>query len=159
MADSYGLAFFKAQEATQQSLPTQGTVLITVAEADKRKSIVETAKTFQSLGFEVLATAGTQQFLAKHGVQAKPVLKMHEGRPNIVDAIKNKQIHLVINTPIGKRSKTDDSYIRKAAIKYKVPYITTITAAAASVQGIAARRQGTSEVKSLQEYHARIKEG
>jgi len=159
MAESYGLAFFKAQEAAQQSLPTQGAVLITVAETDKRKSIVDTAKTFQSLGFEILATAGTQQFLAKHGIQAKTILKMHEGRPNIVDAIKNKQIHLVINTPIGKRSKTDDSYIRKTSIKYKVPYITTITAAAASVQGIAARRQGSSDVKSLQEYHAQIKEG
>jgi carbamoyl-phosphate synthase large subunit len=159
MADSYGLAFYKAEEATQQPLPTQGAVLITVAEADKRKSIVDTAKAFQSLGFEVLATAGTQQFLAKHGVQAKPILKMHEGRPNIVDAIKNKQINLVINTPIGKRSKTDDSYIRKTAIKYKVPYITTTTAAAASVQGIAARCQGASDVKSLQEYHSRIKEG
>jgi len=159
MADSYGLAFYKAEEATQQPLPTQGAVLITVAEADKRKSIVDTAKAFESLGFEILATAGTQQFLAKHGIQAKPILKMHEGRPNIVDAIKNKQIHLVINTPIGKRGKTDDSYIRKTAIKYKVPYITTTTAASASVQGIAARRQGSSDIKSLQEYHAQIKEG
>jgi carbamoyl-phosphate synthase large subunit len=159
MADSYGLAFYKAEEATQQPLPMQGAVLITVAEPDKRKSIVETAKAFVSLGFEVLATAGTQQFLAKHGVQAKPILKMHEGRPNIADAIKNKQIQLVINTPIGKRGKTDDSYIRKTAIKYKVPYITTTTAAAASVQGIAARRQGSSDIKSLQEYHTRIKEG
>jgi carbamoyl-phosphate synthase large subunit len=159
MADSYGLAFYKAEEATQQPLPTQGVVLITVAEADKRKSIVETAKAFVSLGFEVLATTGTQQFLAKHEVQAKPILKMHEGRPNIVDAIKNKQIQLVINTPIGKRGKTDDSYIRKTAIKYKVPYITTTTAAAASVQGIAARRQGAAGIKSLQEYHSRIKEG
>ncbi len=159
MADSYGLAFFKAQEATQQSLPTEGTVLITVAEADKRKSIVETAKTFAALGFDILATAGTQQFLAKQGIQAKTVLKLQEGRPNIVDAIKNKQVQLVINTPIGKRGKTDDSYIRKAAIKYKVPYITTITAAAASVQGIAARRQDVGHIKSLQEYHAQIKEG
>ncbi|MBP8304496.1 MAG: carbamoyl-phosphate synthase large subunit [Phycisphaerae bacterium] len=159
MADSYGLAFYKAEEATQQPLPTAGAVLITVAETDKRKSIVDTAKTFSSLGFEILATGGTQQFLAKQGVQVKRIFKMHEGRPNIVDAIKNKQIQLVVNTPIGKRSKHDDSYIRKTAIKYKVPYITTLTAAAASVQGIAARCQGPTVVKSLQEYHARIQEG
>ena len=103
-----------------------------------------------------MATEGTHQFLTKHGIPAQSVRKMHEGRPNIVDAIKNHEIQLIVNTPSGKQSKHDDSYIRKAAIKYKVPYITTASAAAASVRGIAAQRQGKSDIKSLQEYHAGI---
>ena len=86
------------------------------------------AREFKKLGFKIMATKGTQEFLADNGVEAEPILKMHEGRPNIVDAIKNGEIQLVINTPIGKLSSHDDSYIRKAAIKYKVPYITTMAA-------------------------------
>ncbi len=157
LADSDGLAFFKAQEATQQPLPTQGTVLITVAEADKT-AIVPTARLFSELGFKIIATQATQAFLAKKGVKAELVLKMHEGRPNIVDAIMNHEIQLIVNTPIGKVGAYDDSYIRKAAIKYKIPYITTARAAAASVRGIAAKRMGKGDVKSLQEYHAGIRQ-
>ncbi|MHC4635477.1 MAG: carbamoyl-phosphate synthase large subunit, partial [Planctomycetota bacterium] len=153
LADSYGLAFFKAQEATQQSLPLDGAVLITVADSDKA-SIVETAKEFDMLGFKIMATEGTFKYLSQKGVNAQSILKVYEGRPNIIDAIKNNEIQLIINTPIGKRGKHDDSYIRKAAIKYKVPYITTTSAAAASVKGIAAKRKGQSVVKSLQSYHA-----
>jgi len=153
LADSYGLAFFKAQEATQQPLPSEGTVLITVADPDKT-SIAETAKAFEKIGFKILATEGTQKYLADKGIKSQHILKVYEGRPNIVDAIKNKEIHLVINTPVGKRSQYDDSYIRKAAIKYKVPYITTSTAAAATVKGIAARQGKEPLVKSLQSYHA-----
>ncbi|MHC4195513.1 MAG: carbamoyl-phosphate synthase large subunit [Planctomycetota bacterium] len=156
LADSYGLAFFKAQEATQQSLPLDGAVLITVADSDKA-SIVETAKEFDMLGFKIMATEGTFKYLSQKGVNAQSILKVYEGRPNIIDAIKNNEIQLIINTPIGKRGKHDDSYIRKAAIKYKVPYITTTSAAAASVKGIAAKRKGQSVVKSLQSYHAGIK--
>jgi len=156
MADSFGLAFFKAQEATQQPLPTDGTVLITVADTDK-SAIVPTAKTFSELGFKILSTEGTHKFLTGKGVSAKRVFKMNEGRPDVVDAIKNKEVQLIINTPIGRRSKTDDSYIRKAAIKYKIPYITTTAAAAATVKGIAAKRSQTSSIRSLQEYHAGIK--
>jgi carbamoyl-phosphate synthase large subunit len=156
MANSYGLAFFKAQEGTQSSLPSEGAVLITVVGTDK-VSIVETAKEFTKLGFKIKATEGTHRFLADNGIKAEHILKMHEGRPNIVDAIKNNEIQLVINTPSGKLSKHDDSYIRKAAIKYKVPYITTTAAAAAAVKGIAARLAGPSTVKSLQKYHAGIK--
>ncbi|MDD5459356.1 MAG: carbamoyl-phosphate synthase large subunit [Phycisphaerae bacterium] len=153
LADSYGLAFFKAQEATQQSLPAKGTVLITVAEPDKA-AIVDTAKTFSKLGFNILATEGTYKYLTKKGIKAEQILKVHEGRPNIVDAIKNKQIQLIVNTPVGKRSQHDDSYIRKAAIKHKIPYITTATAAAATAEGIAARQKTETTVKSLQSYHA-----
>jgi carbamoyl-phosphate synthase large subunit len=156
LADSYGLAFFKAEQAAQQSLPLEGTVLITVVESDKG-SIVETAKEFAKLGFKIKATEGTQRFLADKGIKTEPILKMHEGRPNIVDAIKNAKIQLIINTPSGKLSKYDDSYIRKAAIKYKVPYITTTAAAAAAVKGIKARRTGLCSVKSLQSYHTAIK--
>ena len=152
MAESFGLAYWKAQEAVN-SLPTKGTVLITVSERD-RSSLAEVAKQFNKLGFKIRATAGTQAFLAKHGVVSEHILKEHEGRPNITDAIKNKEIQLVINTPSGKLSKYDDSYIRKTAIKYKVPYITSLTAAMAAVRGIAAYCAGKSDVKSLQQYHA-----
>jgi len=155
IADSFGLAFWKAQEAVAR-LPTEGTVLITVSERD-RQAAGEVASQFANLGFKIRATAGTHAFLTSLGISSEPILKEHEGRPNITDAIKNKEIQLVINTPVGKRSKYDDSYIRKAAIKYKVPYITTLAAAMAAAKGIAAYREGKSDVKSLQSYHADIK--
>jgi carbamoyl-phosphate synthase large subunit len=156
LADSFGLAFSKAQEATQQPLPSRGTVLITVADPDKT-SIAETAKAFSDLGFGIMSTKGTHNYLTGKGIKSERVLKVYEGRPNIIDAIKNNQIQLIVNTPIGKRSQYDDSYIRKAAIGYKIPYITTTTAAAATVKGIAARQGKDTEVKSLQSYHAGIK--
>ncbi|MCJ7692487.1 MAG: carbamoyl-phosphate synthase large subunit, partial [Sedimentisphaerales bacterium] len=156
LADSYGLAFFKAQEATQSALPEKGTVLITIAPHDKGP-IVDTARTFVELGFKIMATEGTHQFLNKKGIESELVLKMYEGRPNITDAIKNGQIQLIINTPIGKLGKHDDSYIRKSAIKYNIPYITTTAAAAATVKGIAERLKGNAPVRSLQSYHQAIK--
>ncbi|MCD4778487.1 MAG: carbamoyl-phosphate synthase large subunit [Desulfobacterales bacterium] len=155
LADSFGLAFFKSQEATQSSLPIEGTVLFTIAEKDKPGSL-EAARVFRELGFNILATKGTHQFFTEHGINSKPVPKLGYGRPNLVDAIKNKEIHLVINTPSGKQSKTDSSYIRKAAINYKILNITTIAASLAAARGIAARRKGQSKVKSLQKYHADI---
>jgi carbamoyl-phosphate synthase large subunit len=156
LANSFGLAFFKAQEATGLPLPSDGTVLITVVDEDK-PAVLETAKAFAKLGFKIKATEGTHRFLADKGVKTKRILKMHEGRPNIVDAIKNAEVQLIINTPTGKLSISDDSYIRKAAIKYKVPYVTTTAAAAAAVKGIAAHRTEPSAVKSLQSYHSAIK--
>ena len=156
IADSFGLAFFKTEEAAQQLLPLDGTVLITVSEKD-RPAVAEVAGQFAGLGFKIKATQGTNQFLASQGIESELILKMHEGRPNIADAIMNGEIQLVINTPSGKLSQYDDSYIRKAAIKYKVPYITTLAAAMASAKGISAYRQGKSGVKSLQSYHADIK--
>jgi carbamoyl-phosphate synthase large subunit len=155
LADSFGLAFSKAQEATQQPLPSKGTVLITVADPDK-PAIVNTAKAFADCGFEIMATEGTYKLMTEKGINAQRIFKMHEGRPNIIDAIKNNQIQLIVNTPVGKHSQHDDSYIRKAAIKYKIPYITTTTAAAATAKGIAARRGRETTVKSLQSYHAAI---
>jgi carbamoyl-phosphate synthase large subunit len=156
LADSFGLAFYKAQEAAQQTLPREGTVLITVSELD-RPAVLEVAQQFHQLGFKILATAGTHKFLADQGIPSEKVLKLHEGRPNIVDIIKNREIHLVVNTPSGKLSKTDDSYIRKAAIRYKVPYITTLAGALAAARGIAAARQQRIQVRSLQSYHAGIR--
>jgi len=156
LAHSFGSAFFKAQEATGLILPSEGTVLITVVDEDK-PSVLETAKAFAKLGFKIKATEGTHRFLTDKGVKTECILKLQEGRPNIVDAIKNAEVQLIINTPAGKLSKYDDSYIRKAAIKYKVPYITTAAAAAAAVKGIAAHRTEPSAVKSLQSYHSAIK--
>jgi len=153
IAKSFGLAYWKAQEAVNV-LPTKGTVLITIAERDRSTSLIEVARQFVKAGFKIRATEGTQAFLASHDVVSELILKEHEGRPNITDAIKNKEIQLVINTPSGKLSKYDDSYIRKAAIKYKVPYITSLTAAMAAAKGITAYCAGKSSVKSIQQYHA-----
>ncbi|MCL6590639.1 MAG: carbamoyl-phosphate synthase large subunit [Firmicutes bacterium] len=160
MADSFGLAFFKAQEATQQALPTKGTVLLSVAEADRSTGVLlEVAREFAKLNFEIKATRGTHQFLSQHGIASKLINKLQEGRPHIADCIMNQEIQLVINTPLGKRGQQDDSYIRKTAIKYKIPYITTLAAALAAVKGIAAFREAQDRVgvKSLQDYHKGIK--
>jgi carbamoyl-phosphate synthase large subunit len=156
MADSFELAFNKAQEAAQQMLPQEGTVLLSVTDEDKPAAL-EVAREFAKLAFKLKATEGTQQYIANQGIECEKILKMSAGRPNIVDAIKNGEIQLVINTPIGKRGASDDSYIRKTAIKHKVPYFTTMAAAKAAVKGIAAYRQKEPSVVSLQKYHAGIK--
>ncbi len=155
MSSSFGRAFFKAEEAAQQRLPVEGSVLITVSDGEKPGAL-QVAKRFEALGFTIKATRGTCRYLREGGVNAQPIDKLHEGRPNIVDAIKNGDIQLVVNTPSGKVGKYDDSYIRKAAITYKVPYITTTAAAIAAARGIEAHRRGGDVVKSLQEYHAGI---
>ncbi len=155
IADSFGMAYYKALEAANQRLPLKGNVLITVSDEDKKESL-QVAKRFANLGFKIYATRGTHKFLKDNGINAEIINKMHEGRPNIVDAIKNKEINLIINTPSGKLGKHDDSYIRKSAIKYKVPYITTLAAGIAASRGIEAYKNRKSEVKSLQEYHADI---
>ncbi|MFC1543345.1 carbamoyl-phosphate synthase large subunit [Candidatus Neomarinimicrobiota bacterium] len=155
LADSFGLALYKSQKAIQVSLPIEGTVLITVADRDKQ-GILEAARRFAELGLKIVATEGTKKFLAGHGIDSTFIMKAKDGRPNIVDAIKNGEIDLVINTPKGKFSEFDDSYIRKEAIKHKILYITTTTAALAATKGIAARKSGKEHVKSLQEYHAEI---
>jgi carbamoyl-phosphate synthase large subunit len=157
MADSFGLAFYKAQDAAQGRLPLEGSVLLTVADRDK-EAIVEVGRRFAELGFKLKTTEGTRAFLAKHGIESERVYKMRERRPNVADGIMDGEIQLVINTPRGKASKADDSYIRKAAIRYRVPYITTVAAATAAAKGIAACREGKPEVRSLQSYHADIGE-
>ncbi|MCX6012896.1 MAG: carbamoyl phosphate synthase large subunit, partial [Chloroflexi bacterium] len=117
-----------------------------------------TRNQFRDLGFQIKATEGTRNFLESYCIECELVLKMHEGRPNIVDAIKNGEVQLLINTPSGKLSKYDDSYIRKSAIKYKIPYLTTLQAAAAAVEGITEYCRGKADVKSLQSYHNDIKQ-
>jgi carbamoyl-phosphate synthase large subunit len=156
MADSFGMAFYKAQDAAKQTLPGDGTVLITVSEKD-RPGVLEVARQFAQLGFKIKATQGTHKFLSEQGILSELISKLHEDRPHIVDAIKSQEIHLIVNTPSGKLSKHDDSYIRKAAIKYKIPYITTLAGALAAARGIGEIRRGRSQVRSLQSYHAGIK--
>ncbi|MCU0599074.1 MAG: carbamoyl-phosphate synthase large subunit [Desulfobacterales bacterium] len=156
MAESFGLAYFKSQEATKVSLPLSGSVLITVTDSDK-PGVLEPARLFSDLGFKIFATKGTYEFVTGNGIAAEPIRKLGYGRPDIVDEIKNGNIQLVINTPGGKESKDDDSYIRKAAVNYKVPYLTTIAAALAAAKGIQARHQDEPRPKSLQEYHGDIK--
>lgn len=158
IADTFGLAYFKAQEATQSQLPVSGTVLISVSDPDKPAAL-ETAREFSRMGFAIKATEGTFNFLTANGIKAQEIKKVYQGRPNIADGITNGEIHLVINTPTGKRSQHDDSYIRKSAIRYKVPYLTTMAAALASAKGIAAYKENSysqEKLKSLHEYHSDI---
>jgi carbamoyl-phosphate synthase large subunit len=153
---SFGRAFFKAQEATQTVLPMEGTVLFTIADRDKNAAI-EPARRFRELGFRIMATEGTHTFLQEKGIDTIPVSKLGVGRPNLVDAIKSGQIQLLVNTPSGGKGSADSSDIRRAAIKHKIPYITTTAAAIAAAKGIAARREGAPRVRSLQQYHADIR--
>ena len=157
LSKSYGEAFFKAQEAIQSKLPLNGTALISVNGKDKEE-VVDVAKSLESDGFKILATSGTYDVLTAAGVHAECVKKLYEGRPNINDMITNGDIDLIINSPIGKSSVHDDSYLRKAAIKAKVPYVTTVAAARATAEGIHYIKANIgSKPKSLQEYHSEIK--
>jgi len=153
---SFGVAFYKAQEATGIKLPVEGNVLLTVSDKDKPE-LLPIAEKLQKIGFKIFATENTRNYLQKNNIEAVVIKKMNEGRPNIPDAIKNREIHLIINTPAGKESKVDDSYIRIMAIQHRVPYITTMAAARASVEGIAAIKNQKSHPVSLQEYHEQLK--
>ncbi len=153
--ESFGLAFYKAQNGAGQELPLKGAVLITIADRDKQ-SAIEVARRFTDMGFTVKCTKGTREFLAKQGIESELANKMTETRPDIVDEIKSGKIHLIVNTAIGKSGKIDDSYIRKSAIKYKIPYITTLSAAIAAAKGIEDCLTKPRELKSLQEYHKGI---
>ncbi len=156
LSPSYGEAFFKAQEATQSKLPLGGTVLISVNRKDKAE-VVEIAQSFADDGFKILATGNTYELIRSAGIEAEKVKKLYEGRPNILDMITNESIDLIVNSPAGKESVHDDSYLRKAAIKAKIPYITTIAAARVTVQGIRyVKEHGNGDVKSLQQLHSEI---
>jgi carbamoyl-phosphate synthase large subunit len=139
-ADTYGMAYYKAQEAAGDCLPTDGGVLITVTDSDK-PSIIEPARLFREMGFRLLATRGTAKFLEKNGISTEMVRKLGMGRPDLVDAVKTRQVDLVINTPSGHQGQLDDGYIREAAIQYKIPHISTPAGAMAAAKGIAARRR------------------
>lgn len=157
LSSSFGEAFYKAQEATQTTkLPLEGTVLISVNDMDKDEA-VEVARGFIECGFKIMATEGTHKLICDAGIPAEKVAKINEGRPNIVDKITNKEIDFIINTPVGKKSTSDDSYIRKAAIKNKVAHMTTMAAAQAAVEGIKAVKHSVGlGVKSLQAFHSEI---
>ncbi len=156
LSASYGEAFYKAQEATQSKLPLEGCVLISVNRKDKAE-VVEIAKGFADIGFDIVATGTTCDLINAAGIEAQKVKKLSEGRPNILDMIANDEIQMIINSPAGKDAVTDDSYLRKAAIKGKIPYMTTMAAAKATVDGIRyVKENGNSEVKSLQELHSEI---
>jgi len=156
MSKTFGEAFFKAQEATQTRLPLEGTVLISVNDRDK-KEVVDVAKQFEECGFSILATGRTYDLIVENGINAKKINKIHQGRPNILDAIANKQIDIIINTPNDKKGAVDDSYIRKAAIKGKIAYNTTMAAAKATIEGIKTVKSNEQlPVKSLQEFHSEI---
>ena len=152
IGDTFGMAFYKAQEAAGTKLPLEGNVLLTVADKDK-KFLVPIARGLKELGFNIYTTEGTNSFLKKKGIESSIIKKLHEGRPNIGDAIKNKEMHLIINTPVGRSSKYDDSHIRMRAIQYKIPYITSLTAAEASIQGIKSAKKSKKLPKSLQDYY------
>ena len=153
----FGMAFFKAEESAGTKLPTEGNVLVTVTDRDKQELFPIAAKLSQ-LGLTILATENTHRFLKEKGIESILIKKLHEGRPNISDAIKNREINLIINTPIGRTSVYDDSYIRMLAIQHKIPYVTTMAAARATVDGIDSVKKMQSEPKSLQEYHEMLKE-
>jgi len=158
LSRSLGGAFFKAEEGAKADLPLEGTVLISVNKQDKAE-VVDIAKSFANDGFKLIATEGTCKIINEAGIECERVKKLQEGRPNILDLITNGDIQLIVNSPIGKDSATDDSYLRKAAIKAKIPYITTIAAASAAADGIRhLKKHKFSDVKSLQEWHKEIVE-
>ncbi|MBO4291747.1 MAG: carbamoyl-phosphate synthase large subunit [Lachnospiraceae bacterium] len=158
LSASVGEAFFKAQEATQTKLPTEGTVLISVNRKDKAE-VVEVAENFHKAGFKIVATGNTCDLITAAGLPAQKVKKLYEGRPNVLDMITNGEIDLIVNSPVGADSVNDDSYLRKAAIKNKIPYMTTIAAAKATAEGILSVKQaGNGEVHSLQSLHSMIRD-
>ncbi len=153
IAASFGEALAKAQESTGTPVPVTGNIFISVNENDKKKKTLEIIKKYTDLGFGVIATSGTSKFLNENGIEAESVFKVNEGRPNIVDLIKNGKIQIVINTPLGSESRFDEYAIGWAAVQNKIPFITTLSAASSFAEGIANIKYDRSEVKSLQEYY------
>jgi carbamoyl-phosphate synthase large subunit len=157
IADSFGMAFAKAQAAADGALPQSGAVFITVNDHDKA-TVLPIARRFHELGFRILATEGTARHLRVRGVPAERVLKVYEGRPNAIDLLVSGQIQLLINTPLGKLTQQDDYAIRQAALQHRVPYTTTMSAASAACDAIIALRSRVGTVRSLQEWHAMARE-
>ncbi|MCI8550656.1 MAG: carbamoyl-phosphate synthase large subunit [Lachnospiraceae bacterium] len=158
LSKSWGEAFYKAQEATQTKLPLEGTVLISVSDKDKPEAL-EVAREFAAAGFKIIASRNTCAMLTDNGLEAEMINKLQEGRPNMLDLITNGKIDIIINTPVEKERKMDDSYLRKAAIKKKVPYATTMAAAGAMIGGIRfVKEHGNGQVHSLQELHGTIRD-
>ncbi len=157
IADGFGMAFAKAQAAVDGSLPLEGAIFITVNDNDK-DTVVPIARRFHALGFKIFATQGTARHLRGRGVPAERVLKVHEGRPNAIDLLVSGQIHMLVNTPLGKLTQQDDYTMRRAALQHRVAYTTTMSAASAACDAIIALRSRTGEVRSLQEWHELARE-
>ena len=157
IADSFGMAFAKAQISADGALPLEGAVFITVNNHDKA-NVVPIARRFHGLGFRLMGTDGTARYLRSRGIPAERVLKVHEGRPNAIDLLLSGRIQLLINTPLGKLTQQDDYAIRRAALQHKVPYTTTLSAASAACDAIIALRSRVGDVRSLQEWHVLARE-
>ena len=153
VSDDFGIAFAKATEASGYRIPTSGTAFVSVNDFDKA-GVLPLARELVEMGFHVVATRGTADYLNAHGVEAEMVFKVNEGRPNVVDLIKSRKIEIVFNTPLGRDSFFDDGAIRKAATLHGVLAVTTLTAAAATVQAIRAVRENVLDIASLQEVYA-----
>ena len=157
LSPSYGEAFLKAQEGVGSKLPMSGKVLISVNRKDKAE-IVEVAKAYHDNGFEIVATGNTYDLITGAGIPAEKIKKLSEGRPNILDGITNGDFAMIVNSPVGKDSHNDDSYLRKAAIKTRTPYMTTVAAARAAIEGISyLKKHESSDLKSIQALHSEIK--
>ena len=154
VADSFGLAFAKAQLGARQRIPVKGRVFISVNDHDK-PGVIPIARDLESLGFTLIATRGTAAALRAAGVKVERVFKVNEARPNVVDRIKSAEIDLIINTPLGLKSRFDDKAIRRSAVQHGVTCITTLSAAEAAIQGIRALQKGETHVESLQKLHQR----
>jgi carbamoyl-phosphate synthase large subunit len=157
IADSFGMAFAKAQISADGALPLSGSVFVTVNDHDKA-TVTPIARRFHALGFKMLATEGTARYLRARGIPTERVLKVYEGRPNAIDLLVSGQIQLLINTPLGKLTQQDDYTIRRAALQHRVPYTTTLSAASAACDAIIALRSRAGEVRPLQEWHAMARE-
>ena len=153
ISDEFSKSYAKSQLAANQLLPVRGNIFISVNDKDK-KGIVAVAKELSELGLGIYSTSGTAKVLSENGIKVKEVQKVYEGRPNIVDHIKNKEVQLIINTPIGREARQDDKYIRQAAIQYSIPVVTTVRGAKATVLAIKSMKSGLIEVKPLQEYYS-----
>ncbi|MEB3172950.1 MAG: carbamoyl phosphate synthase large subunit, partial [Cyanobacteriota bacterium] len=151
-ARGFGMAYAKAEQAAGEALPTGGTVFVSTHDRDKG-ALVPVARRLSELGFALIATSGTAELLGREGLAVEPVLKVHEGRPNIEDAIRSGRIQLIINTPIGRQAAHDDTYLRKAALDYAVPTVTTLAGARAAVEAIAALQNEPLEINALQDLH------
>jgi len=149
----FGSAYAKAQFGAGQHLPDKGTVFISVKDRDKKAALALAAQ-FHKMGFMIMATRGTSSFLKNHGISNKMINKVSMGRPHVVDAIKNKEIQMVINTGSGGETRRDGYKIRRAAIKFNIPYTTTIAGAMAMCNGIAAFKKKALSVKTIQEYNS-----
>jgi carbamoyl-phosphate synthase large subunit len=152
IADSFGMAFAKAQAGADAELPLEGTIFVSVNDSDKR-TVTPIVRRFHEMGFRVLATSGTAQHLRAKGIPAEPVNKVSESRPHIADLLVSGEIHLLINTPLGKLTQQDDYVLRRTALQHAVPYTTTISAASAACDAILARRSRKGTVRCLQSWY------